>query len=68
MPNMTHYETTYRTFRNPTPEHFEPIMVARGAAEGEAATPLHASYEFGSLSMNAYAFGMTQHQTQDART
>ncbi len=42
---------------HPTPEHFDPIFVARGAAAGEAATRLHASYEFGSLSMNAYAFG-----------
>ena len=42
---------------HPTSEHFDPIFVARGAAAGEASTPLHASYEFGSLSMNAYAFG-----------
>ncbi|MCE9523675.1 MAG: dioxygenase [Alphaproteobacteria bacterium] len=56
----------YAEINHPTPEHFEPIMVARGAAEGEVATPLHVSYEFGSLSMNAYAFGLTQHQTQDA--
>lgn len=42
---------------HPTTEHFDPIFVARGAAAGEAATLLHASYEFGSLSMNAYAFG-----------
>ncbi|NOT39811.1 MAG: dioxygenase [Alphaproteobacteria bacterium] len=42
---------------HPTPEHFDPIFVARGAAAGEAATLLHASYEFGSLSMNAYSFG-----------
>ena len=48
----------YAEINHPTPEHFEPIMVARGAAAGEAMTPLHASYEFGSLSMNAYAFGM----------
>jgi 4,5-DOPA dioxygenase extradiol len=42
---------------HPTTEHFDPIFVARGAAAGEAATRLHASYEFGSLSMNAYALG-----------
>ena len=47
----------YAEINHPTPEHFEPIMVARGAAAGEAVTPLHASWEFGSLSMNAYAFG-----------
>jgi hypothetical protein len=38
-------------------EHFDPVFVARGAAAGEKARTLHASYEFGSLSMNAYAFG-----------
>jgi 4,5-DOPA dioxygenase extradiol len=42
---------------HPTTEHFDPIFVARGAAAGEPVTRLHASYEFGSLSMNAYAFG-----------
>jgi 4,5-DOPA dioxygenase extradiol len=45
---------------HPSTEHFDPIFVARGAASGEAATRLHASYEFGSLSMNAYAFGALQ--------
>lgn len=44
---------------HPTAEHFDPIFVARGAAAGEPATKLHASWEFGSLSMNAYAFGAT---------
>lgn len=47
----------YAEINHPTPEHFDPIFVARGAAAGEAATRLHASYEFGSLAMNAYAFG-----------
>lgn len=42
---------------HPSSEHFDPIFVARGAAAGEVSTPLHVSYEFGSLSMNAYAFG-----------
>jgi len=42
---------------HPTSEHFDPIFVARGAAAGEPATTLHASYEFGSLAMNAYACG-----------
>ena len=42
---------------HPSTEHFDPIFVARGAAARETATVLHASYEFGSLSMNAYAFG-----------
>ena len=42
---------------HPTSEHFDPIFVARGAASGEAVKQLHASWEFGSLSMNTYAFG-----------
>ena len=45
---------------HPTSEHFDPIFVARGAAPGEPSTLLHASYEFGSLAMNAYAFGALQ--------
>jgi 4,5-DOPA dioxygenase extradiol len=47
----------HAAINHPTSEHFDPIFVARGAAAGEPATRLHASYEFGSLSMNAYAFG-----------
>lgn len=42
---------------HPTPEHFDPIFVARGAAAGEKTTLVHSSWEFGSLSMNAYRFG-----------
>jgi hypothetical protein len=33
------------------------ISPARVAAAGEAATPLHKFWEFGSLAMDAYAFG-----------
>lgn len=47
----------YAEINHPSPEHFDPVFVARGAAAGEKARALHASYEFGSLSMNAYAFG-----------
>jgi 4,5-DOPA dioxygenase extradiol len=47
----------YAEINHPSPEHFDPVIVARGAAAGEKARTLHASYEFGSLSMNAYAFG-----------
>ncbi|MEQ1755527.1 MAG: class III extradiol ring-cleavage dioxygenase [Micropepsaceae bacterium] len=43
---------------HPTTEHFDPIFLARGAAEGESVTRLHASWDFGSLSMNTYAFGL----------
>jgi 4,5-DOPA dioxygenase extradiol len=47
----------YAEINHPSAEHFDPIFVARGAAEGEASRKLHESWEFGSLSMNAYAFG-----------
>ena len=47
----------YAEINHPSTEHFDPIFVARGAAAGETSRRLHASYEFGSLSMNAYAFG-----------
>ncbi len=47
----------YAEINHPTAEHFDPIFVARGAAQGEPVRPMHASWEFGSLSMNAYAFG-----------
>jgi len=47
----------YAEINHPTTEHFDPILIARGAADGEPTTPLHASWEFGSLSMKAYAFG-----------
>lgn len=46
----------YAEINHPTTEHFDPIFVARGAAAGETVTRLHHSWEFGSLSMNAYAF------------
>ena len=47
----------YAEINHPTAEHFDPIFVARGAAAGEPVTRLHHSWEFGSLSMNAYALG-----------
>ena len=48
----------YAAINHPSAEHFDPIFVARGAAAGERVTRLHHSWEFGSLSMNAYAFGL----------
>ena len=47
----------YADINHPSTEHFDPIFVARGAAAGEPATRMHHSWEYGSLSMNAYAFG-----------
>ena len=47
----------YAEINHPSSEHFDPIFVARGAAAGEPVVRLHHSWEFGSLSMNSYAFG-----------
>lgn len=47
----------FAQINHPSPEHFDPILVARGAAAGERTTIVHSSWEFGSLSMNAYRFG-----------
>jgi 4,5-DOPA dioxygenase extradiol len=47
----------YAEINHPSAEHFDPIFVARGAAEGTPARKLHESWQFGSLSMSAYAFG-----------
>jgi 4,5-DOPA dioxygenase extradiol len=41
---------------HPTPEHFLPLFVAYGAG-GEKTTRLHSSATYGSLRMDAYAFG-----------
>ena len=56
---LRHWRTVapHAQINHPTPEHFEPLLIARGAAAGEGSTRLHRSWEFGSLSMNAYAFG-----------
>ncbi len=43
---------------HPTDGHLLPLFVALGAATGEPATRLHASYEHGILAMDAYGFGM----------
>jgi 4,5-DOPA dioxygenase extradiol len=42
---------------HPTEEHLLPLFVAMGAAGGDArAERLHASYEYGILAMDVYAF------------
>lgn len=43
---------------HPTPEHFLPLLVALGAAgDEERGERIHASYDRGLLSLDAYAFG-----------
>ena len=42
---------------HPTVEHLMPLFVALGAAgDGATARPLHASHEYGSLALDAFAF------------
>jgi 4,5-DOPA dioxygenase extradiol len=44
---------------HPTEEHFLPLLVALGAAKDQRqATKLHVSFEFGSLSLAAYGWGL----------
>ena len=40
----------------PTSEHFDPIFVALGAAEGPA-TPIFTEWQLGNLSLSSYRFG-----------
>lgn len=42
---------------HPSDEHFLPLLVAAGAAEGEPATPVHRGWLHGALSMAGYRFG-----------
>ena len=48
----------HATAQHPTNEHLLPLFVALGAAGKDArATRLHASTTYGTLRMDAYAFG-----------
>jgi 4,5-DOPA dioxygenase extradiol len=42
---------------HPRDEHLLPLFVAAGAAAGEGARQIHASFDYGSLSMAAWQFG-----------
>jgi 4,5-DOPA dioxygenase extradiol len=42
---------------HPRDEHLLPLFVAAGAAQGEGARQIHASFDYGSLSMAAWEFG-----------
>lgn len=46
----------HAAWNHPTPEHFLPLFVALGAAEGAPARELHRSMEMGILAMDAYSF------------
>ncbi|WP_020677740.1 DODA-type extradiol aromatic ring-opening family dioxygenase [Geopsychrobacter electrodiphilus] len=42
---------------HPTPEHFEPLLVAYGAGNEQPGTLLHRSFSYGNLAMETFAFG-----------
>lgn len=49
----------YAAQNHPTPEHYLPLFVALGAAQDdEPGARIHASYDRGLLSLDAYAFGL----------
>ena len=53
---LVNWQTAPDAKRNhPTPEHFQPLLVAMGAG-GSAATQLHHSVEHGVLAMDVYQF------------
>lgn len=53
-----HRQAPYAQRAHPTVEHLMPLFVALGAAGADARVqPLHASHEFGSLALDAFAFG-----------
>lgn len=41
----------------PSLEHYLPLLVTLGAAEGEPVTPLYRDWEYGSLALHSYAAG-----------
>lgn len=43
---------------HPTVEHYAPLLVALGAAEGEQVQTLHRSWMYGTFALNAYGAGM----------
>jgi 4,5-DOPA dioxygenase extradiol len=49
----------YAAQNHPTPEHYLPLFVTLGAAhDEEPGVRIHASYDRGLLSLDAYAFGL----------
>ncbi|MBF0237730.1 MAG: dioxygenase [SAR324 cluster bacterium] len=45
-------------YAHPSSEHFDPLLVAVGAAGDDTCSKLHASFSYGNLSMASYGFGM----------
>ena len=54
---------------HPTEEHYLPLLVARGAADGDTARRIEGGLTYGTLSMDSYAWGLADGSAthQDAR-
>ena len=58
----------YAAQNHPTPEHFLPLFVTLGAAyDEEPGVRIHASYDRGLLSLDAYAFGLAAAAPREIR-
>jgi 4,5-DOPA dioxygenase extradiol len=58
----------YAAQNHPTAEHYLPLFVTLGAAhEEEPGVRIHASYDRGLLSLDAYAFGLTAPVSREIR-
>jgi 4,5-DOPA dioxygenase extradiol len=58
----------YAAQNHPTPEHYLPLFITLGAAhDDEPGVRIHASYDRGLLSLDAYAFGLAQSPPSEIR-
>jgi 4,5-DOPA dioxygenase extradiol len=58
----------YAAQNHPTPEHYLPLFVTLGAAyDDEPGVRIHASYDRGLLSLDAYSFGLAAPPARDIR-
>jgi 4,5-DOPA dioxygenase extradiol len=58
----------YAAQNHPTPEHYLPLFVTLGAAhDDEAGVRIHASYDRGLLSLDAYSFGLAAPGSREIR-
>jgi 4,5-DOPA dioxygenase extradiol len=58
----------YAAQNHPTPEHYLPLFVTLGAAhDDEPGVRIHASYDRGLLSLDAYAFGLAAPMPREIR-
>ena len=47
----------HAAMNHPSPEHFRPLLIAAGAAQGEAVSYPIEGFEYGSMSRRAVRFG-----------